>query len=246
MKHRSHVQEQKEFYASGRHEHLRARETDLYAAKLASELARRSGMRASDRVLEVGAGFGRFTFHLLEHCSQVDALDLSPRALEALAETRDRYGIPHERCRTLCAEVNSLDLGERAGQFDVVVGFFILHHLPDVAAALASLARALRPGGCMVFLEPNRRNPLFLAQLTACPDMTWREEKGLFQLSARKVCDAYRAAGVRPSAVEYLGFFPPQIYNRFGSARRFERWLETTRWARPLLPFLLTQGRMGG
>ena len=62
MSHRAHVKEQKEFYASGSHEHLRAREADLYAAKL----ARRSGMRSSDRVLEVGAGFGRFTFPLLE------------------------------------------------------------------------------------------------------------------------------------------------------------------------------------
>jgi len=241
VSHEAHLERQRRFYASGSHDHLRAREADLYAEKLARELAQRSGMTTRDRVLEVGAGFGRFTFPLLQHCGQIEALDASPRALESLVHTRNARDIGRERLRTLCADATDSSLGPQEGAFDRVAGFFILHHLPDVPAAIANLAGALRPGGRMVFLEPNRRNPLFLAQIAACPDMTWREEKGMFRLHAGKIEAAYRAAGLIDCRVEQLGFFPPQVFNRSPAARRLEARIERSRFAGPLLPFLLVQ-----
>ena len=41
------------------------------------------------------------------------------------------------------------------GQFDAIVGRFILMFLPDPVATLRSLARRLHPGGVMVFQEPS-------------------------------------------------------------------------------------------
>ena len=60
-----HLERQRAFYAHRDHAHLQVQDDDPYASKLTAELASRSGFRASDRVLEVGAGFGRFTFPLL-------------------------------------------------------------------------------------------------------------------------------------------------------------------------------------
>ena len=147
-------------------------------------------------------------------------------------------GIPAERCRTVCSDVAGLDPAAIEA-VDFVVGFFVLHHLPDVRAALARLRPALGPGGAMGFLEPNRRNPLFAVQVLVSPDMTWREERGMFRLSAATVAADYRAAGLAPRAADAFGFFPPPIVNRVAPARRLEGWLETRRWLRPVLPFLL-------
>lgn len=234
-----HIAEQRAFYDSRQHAHLRPQGDDAYAAKLAAELARRTGIGAQHSVLEVGAGFGRFTFSLLDHCSSVVALDLSERALADLEQARDARGVSQTRCRTLCGDLGSPQVLEQAGTVDFVVGFFILHHLDDIGAALGSLVDVLRPGGRMAFLEPNRRNPLYAAQVMVCADMSWREEKGMFRLSSRLVERAYRAAGMSPMPVERFGFFPPQIFNRFAAARRIEDGLERSGWLDPLLPFLV-------
>jgi SAM-dependent methyltransferase len=233
---------QRAFYAGGEHAHLQVQEDDRYAAKLAAELVRRSGLRPTHRVLEVGAGFGRFSFPLLEHCGSLVALDLSARALADLERMREARGVAEERCQTQCADATSFEPDAGAQPFDRIVGFFILHHLPDVLGALNNLARLLAPGGSMVFLEPNRRNPLFVLQVLACPDMSWREEKGMFLLSPAAVQTALRESGLAPLEIETLGFFPPQLYNRFEWARRFEARLERSRALQPVLPFRLFRG----
>lgn len=243
---REQVDKQRAFYDTRAHQHLQARDGDYYAWKLAARLARSGSMGQRDRVLEVGAGFGRFTFPLLEHCGSLCALDLSQRALDELAKQRDDRGIDETRCSTLCLDVSREPHDEWVGSFDLVVGFFLLHHLPDPGASVGLLSRFLRPGGRMVFLEPNRRNPLFWIQVAACPDMTWAEEKGMFQLSARQVLKSYRAAGLERVSVERFGFFPPQVLSRIPASRGVEARLEASRILEPILPFLLLSGHAGG
>jgi len=234
-----HGERQRDFYDSREHDHLQARGDDYYATKLAGELARGVGIGPGHRVLELGAGFGRFTFPLLDHCGSLVAVDLSPRVLDSLARTRDGRGIPESRCRVHCGDLDAL-AGEALGApFDFVVGFFLLHHLSDSARSIHALSNLLAPGGGMAFVEPNRRNPLFLAQVAACRDMSWREEKGMFTLSARGVEKAYREAGLERVATRSFGFFPPQVLNNIAAARRLEGFLERRRALRWLLPFLL-------
>jgi SAM-dependent methyltransferase len=241
-----HVDRQRRFYDTRQHGHLQAQREDYYARKLASELARELGVGPRHRVLELGAGFGRFTFHLLDFCDSLLAVDLSEIALEKLDVQRAEWGIERERCQTLCGDLADLTLETLGERFDFVVGFFLLHHLPDFARSIQTLAPLLAPGGRIAFLEPNRRNPLFLVQVAACPDMTWAEEKGMFSLSQKGVEDAYRAASLDDIQTRTLGFFPPQILNRFERARRLEARLEKARSLRWILPFLLLSAQVAG
>jgi len=218
--------------------HVRARRR-AFAASLACGL----GIGPRHRVLELGAGFGRFSFPLLEHCGSLVAVDLSPRVLASLARTRDERGIPESRCRVHCSDLDALDAEALGAPFDFVVGFFLLHHLSDFPRSIRALGTLLAPGGGMAFVEPNRRNPLFLAQVAACPDMTWREEKGMFALSASGVESAYRSAALERVETRRFGFFPPQILNNIAPARRFEHFLERRRSLRWVLPFLLLSAR---
>lgn len=237
-----HLERQRRFYGERPHEHLQAHGDDVYARKLAARLAEAADIRAHHRVLELGAGFGRFTFDLLEHCDSLVALDLSARALAFLEQTRDDRGIDPDRCRVHCADLSTVSK-ESVGEFERIVGFFILHHLADFARAIESLTSLLAAEGRMGFLEPNRRNPLFVAQVVCCRDMTWREEKGMFQLSARGVESAYRRAGLHALPARTFGFFPPQILNRLSWAATLEERLERTALLRPMLPFLLVCAR---
>jgi len=237
------VERQRRFYATRDHGHLQAQVDDLHARTLAESVVARLGIGPQDRVLEVGAGFGRFSFHLLESCASLVALDLSERALETLTRERDARGIAEARCRTEVADLQRLEEAEPGEGFDHVVGFYILHHLSDYRASIAQLARRLRPGGRMGFLEPNRWNPLFALQIMCCRDMSWHEEKGLFRLSRTTLEQAFREGGLGELQIHRFGFFPPPIFNRFSAARSLERHLESVRAVRGLLPFLLVSGR---
>jgi len=242
VKESAHVENQRRFYDSGSHDHLQVAADDLYSQKIAARTAEQLELRGNESVLEVGAGFGRFTFPLLEHCAKLLAVDLTPRSLEELATTRDSFGIDAARCRTLCSDVNTLGSadGER---FDAIVGFFFLHHLSDYAESIARLAPLLRPGGRMAFIEPNRWNPLFAVQLTTCADMNWRDEKGLYSLTPQRVEAALGAAGLEDLRTARFGFFPPQLHNRSSTARRVEASCENANWLRWLLPFHLVSAR---
>jgi len=244
LKPSDHAARQQRFYDTRRHEHLQADAGDLYATNLARRLAEVAGIGAHHRVLELGAGFGRFTFPLLERCGSVTALDLSARALETLDSTRAARGIPAERCRTHAGDLERVEPRELGEPFDFVVGFFLLHHLADIARALQHARRFAAPGGVLVFLEPNRLNPLFLAQVAICPDMTWREERGMFRLSPRGVRTALRGAGLDCLDTERFGFFPPQVVNRLPAAQVLETRLERVSWLRGVLPFLILGGRV--
>lgn len=239
MNNEDHVARQQEFYDTRAHDHLQPQGDDRYAAKLAARLAASVGLSSESHVLEVGAGFGRFTFPLLEHCGTLVAADLSPAALAQLDAVREQRGIDSNQCRTLQGDLDTLTVEESGGPFDAVVGFFLLHHLHDSARSIAHLARLLRPGGRMGFIEPNRRNPSFLLQVACCPDMTWAEERGMFTLSRAKIDAAYHAAGLRPLENDSFGFFPPQVLNRFDWAGSLEDKIEAARVFEPVLPFLL-------
>jgi 2-polyprenyl-3-methyl-5-hydroxy-6-metoxy-1,4-benzoquinol methylase len=245
MRDAEHSARQRAFYDVGRHAHLRVRADDHYSQKLAREVVRCIDIRPEHRVLELGAGFDRFTFHLLEHCASIVALDLSSRVLEELVAERTSRGIPESRLRAVCRDVDAIGGAELGAPFDQVVGFFFLHHLPDYRATIAQTASLLTPAGRMAFVEPNRFNPLFLFQVLACPDMTWREERGMFLLGERGIAEAFTRAGLEPRSTHRFGFFPPAILNRAPSSRRIEARLERFAPLRPLLPFLLVSAEAG-
>lgn len=234
-----HLERQRRFYQSRGHQHLQAHVDDYYSAKLVETLVRECGIDPEHRVLEVGAGFGRFTLHLLRHCREVVAVDLSARALETLEESCRAAGIPDDRCLTVEADIDDPNVEALKGPFDFVVGFYVLHHLADYAATLCHLAPKLVPGGRTAFIEPNRRNPLFLAQVAFCADMDWKEEKGMFQLSAAGVERAFAGAGLRSRPTHRFGFFPPPVLQHWPPSRAIENRLEHLPGLGWLLPLLL-------
>jgi SAM-dependent methyltransferase len=212
---------------------------DFYARRLLDRALSAADVGGRARVLEVGSGFGRFTFPLLEACAAVTALDLSARTLAELERVRDERQVAPARCRTVCCDVGDVARALPGERFDAVVGFFFLHHVQDLSATLAALREMLAPGGAIAFVEPNRWNPLFLAQLICCPDMTWREESGMYRLGARRVGAALAQSGFERIATHRFGFFPPQLVNRSARVRGLEDRLEQLALLRPVLPFLL-------
>jgi SAM-dependent methyltransferase len=121
-------------------------------AKLGKALGRAPGHYR--RLLEIGAGTGYFTLNLLRQgiVDEATATDISPGMLEALGATAAELGLYVD---TVACDAERLPFSESS--FDLVVGHAVLHHVPNLPAALGECARVLRPGGTLAFMgEPSR------------------------------------------------------------------------------------------
>lgn len=98
------------------------------------------------RVLDVGCAFGD-DIRRLQHLGYAEVSGVEP----------DPYCV--EQCRDLNLDVTlgSLEAtGRPDASFDVVLVDNVFHHTSDYEAALAELARVLRPGGLLCFVEPRQ------------------------------------------------------------------------------------------
>jgi SAM-dependent methyltransferase len=104
-----------------------------------------------NRLLEVGAGFGRLV-DLYEGYEQVVLLDY---AKSGLREAQARLG-NSERFVYVAADLYRLPLAPES--CDTVVTVRVLHHVTDVLDAFGGIAASLCPGGVYVLEYANKRN----------------------------------------------------------------------------------------
>ena len=119
--------------------------TGAATAAEAAFAARALGLRPGDRVLDLGCGTGRHAAALAGAGMRVVGLDLSAAYLRAA-----RSGPGGRRCGWVRADVRAVPF---AGRFDAAVSMFSAFGYFDEAgdaAALASAAAALRPGGALL------------------------------------------------------------------------------------------------
>ena len=117
----------------------------------------RLGVRAGDRVLDMGCGAGRHAFELYRRGADVVAFDQDADELSAVADMfaamREAGEVP-DGADADVKQGDALALPFADGEFDRVVAAEVLEHIPDDEAAIAELVRVLRPGGTMAVTVP--------------------------------------------------------------------------------------------
>lgn len=205
-----------------------------YVLRHVEEMERALALKPGEGILEVGCGQGRYLIPLLERGLDVEGFDLSPVLLERLRKSAGDLG---PSLKLVSGDLVEPCL-EREGAYDAVIGFFVLHHLHDVPACLRNLARWVKPGGRVGFLEPNPMNPLFHVQILLTPGMSYRGERSIMKMKAKVVLETLAESGMVGTRLERLGFFPPFLANRT-PMKSIERALEAFPPWRGLLPFQL-------
>jgi ubiquinone/menaquinone biosynthesis C-methylase UbiE len=109
-------------------------------------------------VLECGCGTGRLTELLAKRAAKVYGFDISPDCVNATKRRAELYGINNLE---LCA-CSMEEMPYEPESFDIVTGFFILHHLADLEVGIQRVAYVLKPGGVAVFAETSARNRILM------------------------------------------------------------------------------------
>ena len=142
----------------------------------------RLGLKAGDRVLDVGCGFGAFRHSV----PQARYSGLDPH----FADHNDAGDVRNELLRE--------HLVQNAGSYDLACAFQVIEHVREPFALFAEMVQAVRPGGLVVVSAPHvpsahTRIPNFL--VNAPPHhLTWWTREAFAALAAR--------AGAAVEAVE--------------------------------------------
>jgi len=152
------------------YEQFRMPGSSFHRAKY-ERIARRISNKSSRTVLEVGSGTGIYTRFLIRDFKKVIATDIDPKMVSEAKKLL-------KGAKVILADARHLPFG--ANSVDVVFGVSVLHHIAERNAVFREAARIIKPGGFVVFCEPNIWNPM-----TALTQL-WYREPGLTKSMLRR------------------------------------------------------------
>ncbi len=117
----------------------------------------RLGLRAGERVLDMGCGAGRHAFEMYRRGADVIAFDQDG---DELAGVRELFDAMHQAGEVPAGAEADIKEGDALampfgdGEFDRVIAAEILEHIPADLQAIDELVRVLRPGGTLAVTVP--------------------------------------------------------------------------------------------
>ena len=179
---------------------------------LNQECLDRIGLRAGDRVLEVGSGLGIFAREMARVVGgdpQLVCVEQSEdriyRSLELAASAQEEHLIDMRQ-----GDLYSLPLQEEEwGTFDVVHCRFVLSRVRDPQRAVESMVRALKPGGRMILVDDDH-DLVRLWPVMPAVDELWRAlVRGAIDSDrdpyiGRKISTMMHVSGLSPTRSGYL------------------------------------------
>lgn len=199
-----HNKNQKEYYQSADQPTIQAVSSD-YVQQHIDNLLHFGKLSKDDKILEVGAGVGRFSQMIKAKGLNITASDLSPELVSKL-----QLNAPNIPC--FVGDINELPKAQYK-KYDSVLGFFVLHHLKDLSHSFKSLSKSLKPGGQVLFCEPNAWYFPFYIQILLTPRMKWSVDKGVMNMRQKIFNQVLKANGFVDIEYSYYGAFPPILYN---------------------------------
>lgn len=151
-------------------ERLDAERYHIYAPWMCDTL--RFQRYAGKRVLEIGFGQGTDLMQFARSGSEVYGIDLTARHVELTSRRFRAFGM---RAHLVRGDAESLPFKNEF--FDLVYSFGVLHHTPDMEAAVREVHRVLARGGIFV-LAVYHRYSLFIAWKIAVEGILHRQLLG--------------------------------------------------------------------
>ena len=114
-------------------------------------------LRAGDRLLDLGCGFGRHTYEALVRGADVVSCDMAFDELKSIRDTSPMLvddGLFDGDLLHVQVQGDGTRLPYPDASFDKVIASEVLEHVPDDTAAYDELMRILKPGGTLAVTVP--------------------------------------------------------------------------------------------
>ena len=111
------------------------------------------------KILDCGCGSGEMSVLLAKYGALVTGYDISREQIK-LAERRALVNDVADKCTFISSSLENSSLS--GGEFDLVFGAFILHHVTCLSEVAQNMARCLKVNGKAVFIETVASNPLLM------------------------------------------------------------------------------------
>jgi ubiquinone/menaquinone biosynthesis C-methylase UbiE len=156
---------------AGRYAAMRIRDAGAYEHTLARTTA---WLSPDDNVVEFGCGTGTSALRLAPSARHIDATDFSA----AMIEIANKKAQAEQAGNLTFRRADLFDAAAVPGPYDAALAFNFLQLMADLPAALAAVARRLKPGG------------LFISKSVCLGERGWR--------TARVIVRGLRSTGVLP------------------------------------------------
>ena len=103
------------------------------------------------KVLEIGCGMGTDGAQFAKAGADYTGVDLTEAAIEL---ARKRFALSHLNGEFRVSDAENLDFDDES--FDLVYSHGVLHHTPDIAAAVSEIHRVLKPRGQAIVMLYHR------------------------------------------------------------------------------------------
>lgn len=114
--------------------------------------------RATDRIVDLGCGWGTFSFALADRAREIVGIDFSEKSIDMCRRRLEES--PRDNLRFLCAD--AADTGLEGNAYEVVIAADLFEHLyaDDSAQVAREAFRLLAPGGRFITWTPHRGHVL--------------------------------------------------------------------------------------
>ena len=183
---------------------------DLLQKELLYRILEKYGIKKNDKILDIGAGTGRFVIPFAKKGYDAYGIDISENILQiAKNKARDLPNLHLEKA-------NAKNIPFPDNYFDFITSYRVLVHIPDYEIVIKEIYRVLKPGG-YALLEFNNKYSLsgigkLLRQLRKI--LSIPEETDTQIVSRSKLFKSFSNAGFEIEKI-YRQFFISEVLYRY-------------------------------
>ena len=206
---------------------------------LVRRILRLTRATSQSRVLSIGSGTGDTEFLLAPHVASITGIDISARGVDHSVHAATECGITN--ASFLATDIDDPRLDEHP--FDIAIGIFFLHHLPDqIDEKLPRRVHALlKPGGVFYALDPSScRLSGQIGKLLVPKLMAKYQTEGEAPLSPARTWNAFAHAGfkVRKSYYDFASTPLAGLLPSWKALYLASRWIDNALVRVPLINLL--------